>query len=117
MQNSSFQQAAEILISRKLEKTYSAEARVRHHLVRWQLPGIPGVLSRRVLRNLHLLSTWCHPGVQIVYFLLVWNGWSTDVRMRSLRSMQGLGIRGCVLGCGEDHASDSVEHYGTCRIF
>jgi len=38
----------------------------------------------------------------------MWNGWATQ------RRFQGRGR--CVLGCGDAHAEDSVEHYAHCQI-
>ena len=111
----SFQRCAEALVQRAFAMPYFKESRVRSKLAVWNLSGIPARLERRVLKNFALLSKWCPPRVLSVYFRTLWNGWTTDIRMRSLRKQQGLPIRGCMLKCGWDE--DSVQHYSCCRVY
>ena len=110
-----YQRAADPLISQKLSPQYYEEARLRDKLPRWHFVGVPAHNEQRVLRNFGTLSWWCQPKVLAAYFRPLWNGWSTDRRMASLRKKQGLSIRGCLLGCGWEE--DSLEHYATCSIY
>ena len=113
----SFQRAALRLIEMKMTPIYYAEARIRGHLVRWRLDGIPGKLDRQVFSNLKMLSQCCHPRVHICYFKAVWNAWVTDGRMRTLLEKQGTIVRKCVLGCGAKDSVDDLLHYSVCPVF
>jgi hypothetical protein len=110
-----YQRAAETLICQKFADTYYTESRLRCKLHRWKLSGIPAHLESQILRNFKLLSQWCPPRVIAAYFRALWNGWTTDRRMASLRKSQGLPLRGCQLGCGWDE--DCLEHYATCKLY
>ena len=68
------------------------------------------VVDRRVQRNCELLAGWCHPRILATFFRTIWNGWTTDRRMRSLLGSR----RTCILGCA---AEDSLEHYCCCPTF
>ena len=113
----SFQQVARTMIEKNFQATYYSEARIRSHLTKWRLQGIPGQLDRRVALNMKLLSSWCAPRVQIVYFKAIWNRWTTDARMRTLLEKQGKGIRACLLGCRMADSKDDLKHYAVCDVF
>ena len=81
---------------------------------RRNLPLIPREQAQRVLQNFELFHRHCHPRVLSSYLRLVFNGWTTDRRMRSLRSAYG-GKGACLLGCPA--GEDSIEHYAHCAVF
>ena len=105
------------MIVEKLTKKYYPEARIRSHLKRWRLPGVPGILERRILSNFRLLSEWCAPRVLAVYFKVIWNAWVTDGRMRTLLEKQGHTVRTCRLNRGQANSIDGLGHYCICPFF
>ena len=83
-----------------------AEDRMRDRLLRWNLPGAPLRVDRRVLRRLEALRGLVPPRVSAAALSTLWNRWCT------CRHFQRRGL--CVLGCPS--AEDSIEHYGRCPI-
>jgi hypothetical protein len=108
----SFQAAAERMIKRRFADVYYEESRLRQKMLRWKLPGVPGILERRALRNFKMLHEWCQPRVMAAYFRALFNGWATSRRMRTLTPQRG------ILECMLCHANeDSLEHYSLCNVF
>ena len=87
------------------------EWRLRRRLERWRLPELLGVAARRVAQNLQRLPKLVPPRLRAAMLSTIFNRWTTDRRMRSLRG----GRRVCVLGCSCT-ADDSVEHYVHCAV-
>ena len=71
-------------------------------------------MARRVQDNFDCIAAWCHPRISASYLRVVFNGWVTDRRMRTLLAKSGQHRTGCVLGC---QAVDSLEHYARCKVF
>ena len=86
----------------------TAEGQMRHKLVRWRLPGLPGRVARCVLRRLRILRRWVTPRVQAAVLRTLFNGWPTERRWQ--RSGD------CLLGCACPSQADSIEHYLRCPI-
>ncbi|CAE8598073.1 unnamed protein product [Polarella glacialis] len=111
----SFQHHAAKSIAAAFSETYFPLSRVRAKLVRWNVPERGDIADRRILRNFALLAKWCQPRILTVYLKTLWNGWSTDRRLQSLRRSQNQPCRTCLLGC--ESAEDSVDHYACCSVF
>ena len=110
----SFQSAAETHIKRAILGRYAAESRIRTRLARWEFDVWPRLMARRVQDNFDCIAAWCHPRISASYLRVVFNGWVTDRRMRTLLAKSGQHRTGCVLGC---QAADSLEHYARCKVF
>ena len=91
---------------------YCVERRLRARLARWRLPDYPGRTARRAARQLVRLRRLVPPRLCAATLSTIFNRWTTDRRMRSLRDNQ----RPCVLGCSTT-ACDSVEHYFHCPVW
>ena len=91
--------------------SYNMEERVRKRIARWKLAGPPGVVTRRIIRNIQRLSKLASARVVACSLRSLFNGWVTDQRMRGVLTHS---IRGCVLGCCD--GQDRIEHYAVCPI-
>ena len=90
---------------------FCPEMRIRHKASRWRLAGLPGPTARRIHKNLHRLKAIAPPRVRAAVLSTLFNRWTTDRRMRSLRACNN----GCRMGCPRS-AQDSLEHYVHCDI-
>ena len=90
---------------------FCLEMRLRHKASRWRLTGLPGPTARCIQRNLQRLKAIAPPRVRAAVLSTLFNRWTTDRRMRSLRATNG----GCRLGCPRC-AQDSLEHYARCGV-
>lgn len=97
------QRAASYLIHRTMAPTHVY--RIRHKLIRWQLPSVLGHASERVLTRLRSLSSIVAPRVIAATLRMIWNGWCTARRFQSQAR--------CVFGCSAS-ALDCVEQYPYC---
>ena len=98
-------------VSRSLPRLHEldVEARVRHKLARWHLPGLPPRVARLVLRRLRALRGRVQPRAQAAVLRVLWNGVVTARRFQ-----QDADARGCQLGCCPPRGADSLEHYAGC---
>ena len=90
----------------------NAVERCRHKLRRWRLDGLPAVVARRVAMRFQELVPLAPPRVRAAVLSTLWNRWTTH------RRFQQRGAAGdyCLLCCGGAGASDSLEHYGRCKV-
>ena len=104
---SGFQRA--ILASLPRAQEAELEARIRHKLQRWRLPGLPPRVARLVLRRLRSLKGAVQPRARAAALRVLWNGLITYRRFQ-----QGRPWEGCRLGCQPPAGSDAIEHYASC---
>jgi len=89
------------------EAGYNPQNRMRQKLRRWQMPGLPRIISDRANRRLVKLRDLAPPRVCAAMLSTLWNRWTTKRRFQQ---------RGrCVLLCSET-ASDCIEHYANCPV-
>ena len=86
--------------------------RLRTRMCRWDLPGLPGRVFRRVHLNLQRLRLLVTPRTAAAVFSTLLNRWVTARRMRTLDGRSG----SCLFGCTAENM-DSIEHYLRCPIF
>ena len=82
------------------------QARIRHKLIRWKLPGNQRHHAQHVESNLQALGRVVPPRVAAAVWGLVWNRWTTGRRFQKCSP--------CPLGCGA--GADSIEHLVGCRV-
>ena len=90
-------------------RRYNAPDRMRHKLDRWQLGGLPRVVSERCHKSLTTLKKLLPPRVSAAVLRTMWNGWCTGRRFQQAGQ--------CCFNCGAywDNV-DSIEHYSRCEI-
>ena len=92
---------------------FDTEDRLRRRTARWKLAGIPRHAATRQARNLGRLRRAVPPRIQAAMLSTLFNRWTTDTRMRTLRA--GATNR-CLMGC-DCPRSDNIEHYVRCKHF
>ena len=91
---------------------YHPQSQVRKKLRRWKLGRNENMVGDRFLRFMEHLRQGATPRVQAAVLKTACNGWGTARRFQIRQAIQNRRL----LGCGNEHARDSLEHYDYCHI-